>query len=76
VEKSAAALGMTVADLYTHAAIQQPQTTKSKTKTKSGSEDNSNTAILFRRGFQQLTPENKHLAIEFVKLLNRTQNGK
>jgi len=69
VEKIAAALGITVADLYAYAAARQPKTTKSKAKPK----DNPNAALLFRRGFQQLTPENKHLAVEFVKLLNRTQ---
>ena len=76
VEKIAAALGMTVADLYAHAAAQQPTAAKTKAKPKKGGEDNSNAALLFRRGFQQLTPENKHLAVEFVKLLNRTQNGR
>ena len=76
VEKIAAALGMTVADLYSYAAAQQPKTSKTKAKLKVGGEDNSHTALLFRRGFQQLTPENKHLAVEFVKLLNRTQSGK
>lgn len=73
VEKIAAALSMTVADLYAYAATQQPKATKSKVKPKGGSEDNSNAAILFRRAFQQLTTENKHLAVEFVKLLNRIQ---
>ena len=72
VEKIAAALGMTVADLYVYAA-QQAKTAKSKVKPKVGSKDNSNAALLFRRSFQQLTPENKFLAVEFVKLLNRTQ---
>lgn len=76
VEKIAAALGMTVADLYAHAATQQLKSTKTKSKPMNGNEGNSNAALLFRRGFQQLTPENKHLAVEFVKLLNRTQSGK
>lgn len=75
VEKIAAALGMTVADLYTYAAAQQQKTTKSKVKPKEGGEDNSNEPHLFRRGFQQLTPENKHLAVEFVKMLNRLQRN-
>lgn len=73
VEKIAAALGMTVADLYTYAAVQLPKTAKAKSKAKGAGLDNSNAAILFRRSFQQLTPENKRLAVEFVKLLNRTQ---
>jgi transcriptional regulator with XRE-family HTH domain len=76
VEKVAAALAMTVADLYAYAEAQQPKVTKSKSTSKGNSEDNSNAALLFRRGFNQLTPENKHLAVEFVKLLNRTQSGK
>lgn len=76
VEKIAAALGMTVADLYAHAAAQHPKVTKSKVKPKDGNKDSSNAALLFRRGFQQLTPEHKRLAVEFVKLLNRTQSGK
>ncbi|MHB1236977.1 MAG: helix-turn-helix domain-containing protein [Gallionella sp.] len=75
VEKIAAALGMTVADLYVYAA-QQTKAAKTKAKPKDGREDNSNATLLFRRGFQQLTPENKCLAVEFVKLLNRTQSGK
>lgn len=76
VEKIAAALGMTVADLYTYTADQQPKTIKGKVNPKDSSENISNAALLFRRGFQQLTPENKRLAVEFVKLLNRTQSGK
>jgi transcriptional regulator with XRE-family HTH domain len=76
VEKIAAALGMTVADLYAYAEAQQPKVTRSKAKSKDGGEDSANAALLFRRGFQQLTPENKHLAIEFVKLLSRSQNGR
>lgn len=75
VEKISAALGMTVADLYTYTAAQQPKA-KSKAKPKDGNEDNSNAALLFRRGFQQLNTENKHLAIEFVKLLNHIQDGR
>jgi len=70
VEKIAAALGMTVADLYAHTAMQQTQPAKAKTDSK----EKTNAALLFRRSFQQLTPENKYLAVEFVKLLNRTQN--
>lgn len=76
VEKIAAALGMTVADLYAYAAAQQQKTAKTKAKPKDVGENNSNAALLFRRGFQQLTPENKRIAVEFVKLLNRTQSGK
>lgn len=75
VEKIAAALGMTVADLYTYAAAQQPKTTKRKVKLKDGGEDHLNEPHLFRRGFQQLTPENKRLAVEFVKMLNRLQRN-
>ena len=74
VEKIAAALGMTVADLYTYAAAQQPKT--ARTKAKVATAEKSNAALLLRRSFQQLTPENKHLAVEFVKLLNRTQSGR
>lgn len=76
VEKIAAALGMTVADLYAYATARQPKTTKNKVKPKDSNENNSNAAILFRRSFQQLTPENKRLAVEFVKLLSRTQSGR
>lgn len=77
VEKIAAALGTTVADLYAYAAAHQTKTAKNKAKTKSsGASSDSNTTLLFRRGFQQLSPENKRLAVEFVKLLNRTQSGK
>jgi transcriptional regulator with XRE-family HTH domain len=77
VEKIAAALGTTVADLYAYTAAHQTKAAKNKAKTKSSGESgDSNTALLFRRGFQQLSPENKRLAVKFVKLLNRTQNGK
>lgn len=72
VEKIAAALGMTVAGLYAHAAAQQSKSAKAKAK--SGRQEKSNAALLFRRSFQQLTPENKRLAVEFVKLLNRAQS--
>ena len=75
VEKIAAAFGMTVADLYAFTAAQQPNTVKTKVKAKDVGEDNSNAALLFRRGFQQLTPENKRLAVEFVKVLNRLQRN-
>lgn len=74
VELIAAALGTTLADLYTYAAANQPKTEKSKLKTKAdGKTDASNAAILFQRSFRQLSPENKQLAVEFVKLLNRRQ---
>ena len=76
VEKIAAALGTTVADLYAYAEANQPKAAKNKPKTKSNGEADSNTAVLFRRVFHQLTPENKRLAVEFVKLLNRIQGGK
>lgn len=75
VEKIAAALGMTVADLYAYTAAQQPKIAKTKTKQNDDEQENPNAALLFRRGFQQLTPENKHLAIEFVKMLNRLQRN-
>lgn len=75
VEKIAAALGMTVADLYAHTAAQQPKIAKTKTKQNDGEQENANAALLFRRGFQQLTPDNKLLAVEFVKLLNRLQHN-
>lgn len=75
VEKIAAALNTTVADLYAHAA-ESHKATKNKTKLKASSEDSSNDTLRLRRSFHQLTPENKRLAIEFVKLLNRTQNGR
>ena len=76
VEKIAAALGTTVADLYAYAEANQPKAAKNKQKTKSNGEADSNAAVLFRRVFHQLTPENKRLAVEFVKLLNRIQGGK
>jgi len=76
VEKIAAALDTTVADLYAYAEADQTKATKNKSKAKISGESDSDTAILFRRGFHQLTPENKRLAVEFVKLLNRTQGGK
>ena len=74
VEKIAAALGMTVAELYAYTELHKPKITKAKTKV--ADTEKSNAALLFRRSFQQLTPENKHLAVEFVKLLNRTQGVK
>ena len=76
VEKIAAALGTTVSDLYAYAEANRPKATKNKSKAKGSGEADSNTSILFRRVFHQLTPENKKLAMEFVKLLNRIQTGK
>ena len=77
VEKIAAAFGMKVTDLYAYAESHQLQSSKSKLKIKPNIEsDNSNAVVLLRRSFQQLTPENKRLAVEFVKLLNRTQSQK
>ncbi len=75
VEKIAAALDMTVADLYAYTATQKPKTAKAKKTPQDNGDNKSNAALLFRRTFQQLSPENKRLAVEFVKLLNRTQNG-
>ena len=74
VEKIAAALGMTVAELYAYAEAHKPKFAKPKIK--AANTEKSNAALLFRRSFQQLTPANKHLAVEFVKLLNRTQGGR
>ena len=76
VEKIAAALGTTVADLYAYAEANQSKAAKSKQKAKSNVDADSNTTVLFRRVFHQLSPENKRLAVEFVKLLNRMQGGK
>jgi transcriptional regulator with XRE-family HTH domain len=74
VELIVAALGTTVADLYIYAAANQPKAEKNKLKTKDGGKtDDSNAAILFQRSFHQLSSENKILAVEFVKLLNRRQ---
>lgn len=77
VEQIVAALGTTVADLYAYAAANQPKAEKHKLKTKADSKaDVSNSAILFQRSFHQLSQENKQLAVEFVKLLNRRQTKK
>ena len=76
VEKIAAALGTTVSNLYAYAEANRPKATKNKSKAKGSGEADSNTSILFRRVFHQLTPENKKLAMEFVKLLNRIQTRK
>lgn len=77
VEQIAAALGTTVADLYAYVEANQPKAAKIKPKTiNRGKSDDASTAILFRRSFHELTPENKQLAVEFVKLLIRTQRGK
>lgn len=77
VEQIAAALGTTVADLYAYVEANQPNVAKIKLKTiNRGESDDASTAILFRRSFRELTPENKQLAVEFIKLLIRTQRGK
>ena len=74
VEKIACALGMTVADLYIFAEAQQQTEVNNNGKSSCDEEAGKvNPSLLFRRGFQQLTPENKKLAVEFVKLLNRSQ---
>lgn len=77
VEQIAAALGTTVAELYAYVEANQPKAAKIKPKTiNHGESDDASTAILFRRSFRELTPENKRLAVAFVKLLIRTQRGK
>lgn len=77
VEQIAAALGTTVAELYAYAEANQQEPARIKSKTRSSRKYSvSDDVVLFRRGFQLLSPENKRLAVEFVKLLNRSQKAK
>jgi transcriptional regulator with XRE-family HTH domain len=72
VEQIAAALGTTVADLYAYAESIQKEVTSTK---QASAPSAAVETTLFRRNFQLLTPENKRLAIDFVKLLNRLQKS-
>lgn len=70
----AAALQTTVATL--HARTEGVKSTDNKERDLLGgnSDDYTAESIQLRRHFRALTPENKHLAVEFVKLLSRLQN--
>ena len=72
----AAALHTTVAALHAHAEGVGQASKKGRDLLGSDAADYTTEAIQLRRNFRALSPENKHLAVEFVKLLNRTQSGR
>lgn len=72
----ATALETTVAALHARAEGVKKTTKKERGLLGGDPTDYTSEAIQLRHGFRTLTPENKHLAVEFVKLLNRTQSGK
>lgn len=71
----AAALETTVAALHTRAEGVTKPSKKERDLLGGDPTDYTSEAIQLRHNFRTLTPENKHLAVEFVKLLNRTQGG-
>ena len=72
----ATALETTVTALHARAEGVKKTTKKERGLLGGDPTDYTSEAIQLRHGFRTLTPENKHLAVEFVKLLNRTQSGK
>ena len=72
----AAALHTTVAALHARAEGVGKVSRKERDLLGGDAADYTSESIQLRRHFRALTPENKHLAVEFVKLLNRTQSGK
>ncbi|NNM79469.1 MAG: helix-turn-helix transcriptional regulator [Gallionella sp.] len=72
----AAALGTTVAALHARAEGVKKTSKKERDLLGGDPSDYTSEAIQLRHSFRTLTPENKHLAVEFVKLLNRTQSGR
>jgi transcriptional regulator with XRE-family HTH domain len=70
----AAALQTTVAALHARAEGVGKASKKERDLLGGDATDYTTEAIQLRRHFRTLTSENKHLAVEFVKLLNRTQN--
>ncbi len=72
----AAALQTTVATLHARAEGVGRASKKERNLLGNDAADYTSESIQLRRNFRALTPENKRLAVEFVKLLNRTQSGK
>ncbi len=72
----ATALETTVTALHARAEGVGKSSKKERNLLGSDAADYTTEAIQLRRHFRALTPENKRLAVEFVKLLNRTQSGK
>ncbi len=72
----AVALGTTVTALHARAEGVKKTSKKERDLLGGDQTDYTSEAIQLRHSFRTLTPENKHLAVEFVKLLNRTQGVK
>ncbi|MDD5395559.1 MAG: helix-turn-helix transcriptional regulator [Thiothrix sp.] len=70
----AAALGTTVAALHVRAEDVGHAPKKKRDMFGADEADYTSESIQLRRNFRTLTPENKRLVVDFVKLLNRTQN--
>lgn len=75
LERIAKALNTSVASIYacTEGGNQPPLPPEELRE--AGEADYTNEAILLRRYFRTLSPANKRLAVDFVKLLNHTQRG-
>lgn len=72
LEKIACALRTKVSGLF---ALAEEEAEKSAQGLIEENVDYANEFILLRRGFFELSQDNKLLAVEFVKLLNRAQRG-
>lgn len=66
LHKLSHALGMKTSEVYAVA--------ESESEGGEEASDQSNEVILVRRNFQALTPKNRRLAIEFLKLLGQSQD--
>ncbi len=72
LERLAAALNTSVTAIYAQAeGISLPPATDETPD----SADFTRDAVQLRQGFRELSPDNKHLALEFVRLLGRLQKG-
>ena len=76
LERIAAALNTTVAELYTAVEGKKYPLQPPPELQDAEDIDFASDAIQLRRYFRVLTPENKRLAVELLKLLNRLQLGK
>lgn len=70
VEHIAHALGTSVAEIYTNA-----EAIRGESPVAGGLPDDIEDLILVRRSFKELNTENRRLAVEFLRMLNRLQKG-
>ncbi len=72
LEKIAAALGMTVADMFALAEGKTPPTAP-PAEEGDATADYTSEAVQLRRSFRALTPANRRIAVELLKALERAQ---